>query len=184
MNKSVITVLLTLSVALGGALLHFKGKRYEVVITQEKIDAALSQKFPATKKHLVIFSITYSDPQVTLLEKENRVQVGLDATINIRIDDEPRNLKGGATITSAIRYDSNTQEFFLDDATFDRLDIQGIPEKWRKQVMDLATIAAREFIETKPIYRIEAKDGKTTAAKLFLKDFEVRGQAIHISLGI
>ena len=75
--------------ALGGAFLYFKGKRYEVVITQDQIDAGISERFPATKEYLLIFSITYSNPQVTLLEDEDRIQVGLDATLNIRINGEP-----------------------------------------------------------------------------------------------
>ncbi len=176
MKKTFTILLIALALILGGAFLYFKGMRHEVVITQDQIDTSLSDRFPATKTYLLIFSITYSNPQVTLLEDKDRVQVGLDATLQI--------LGGGATITSGIRYNSETQEFYLDDAEFARLEIQGIPDKWLNQVTEVASKAAREFIETKPIYKLEAKDAKTAAAKLLLKGFEVRDQAIYVTLGI
>ncbi len=170
--------------ALAGAFIYFKGKRYQVVIPQAKIDSTLSEMFPTTKKYLGIFSITYSNPRVTLLEVEDRVRVGLDATLNIRLNDEPKELGGGATVTAGIRYDSGSQEFFLDDAVFDRLEIQGVPDKWLGKVTEVASGLAKEYLQSKPVYRLEAKDAKTAAAKLLLKDVEVRGQAIHVTLGL
>ena len=184
MKKSLSITAIIIVVALLGTFVYFKGKRYQVIIPQEKIDLKLSERFPATKNYLIIFNITYSNPQVTLLEDEDRVQVGLDATLNIRLNNEPKELGGGVTLTSGIRYDSDAQEFFLDDAIFDRLDIQGIPEKWLEKVAEVASEAAKEFVQSKPVYRLEAKDAKTAAAKLLLKDFEVREQAIHVTLGL
>ena len=184
MKKAITILLIVLALAAGGVLLYFKGKRYEVVITQDKIDDSLAERFPVTKKYLLIFSITYSNPQVTLLEKEDRVQVGLDATLNIRIDGESKDLGGTALITSGIRYDSETQEFFLDDAEFTKLEIAGVPDKWLTQVTDFASKAAKEFIETRPVYRLQAKDSKTAAAKMLLKGFKVREKAIYVTLGI
>lgn len=184
MKKALTITAIIIAVALAGAFIYFKGKRYEIVIPQAKIDSTLSEIFPATKNYLIIFDITYSNPQVTLLEDEDRVQVGLDATLNIRLNDEPKKLGGGATVTSGIRYGSDAQEFSLDDAVIDRLEIQGIPEKWLEKVTEVASEAAKEFIQSKPIYRLEAKDAKTAAAKLLLKDFEVREQAIYVTLGL
>jgi hypothetical protein len=184
MKRAITILLIALALTAGGVLLYFKGKRYEVVITQEQIDASLSERFPVTKKYVLIFSITYFNPQVTLLANEDRVQVGLDATLNIRIDGESKDLGGTALVTSGIRYDSKTQEFFLDDAEFTKFEIAGVPDKWLTQVTDFASKAAKEFIETRPVYRLEAKDSKTAAAKMLLKGFEVRGQAIYVTLGI
>jgi hypothetical protein len=183
MKRAITILLIVLALAAGGVIIYFKGKRYEVLITQDKIDASLGDRFPVTKKYLLIFSITYSNPQVTLLENEDRVQVGLDATLN-RIDGESKDLGGTALVTSGIRYDSETQEFFLDDAEFTKLEIAGVPDKWLTQVTDFASKAAKEFIETRPVYRLQAKDSKTAAAKLLLKGFEVREQAIYVTLGI
>lgn len=184
MKRTLIILLFIFAVVLGCIFLYFKGQRYEVAITQDQIDAGLSKRFPATKKYLLIFSITYTNPQVTLLEEYDRIQVGLDAKLNIRLNGEQKELGGGVSVTSAIRYDSETQEFFLDDVEFDRLEIQGVPDQWMGRVTEFASKAAQEFIETQPIYTLEAKDAKTSAAKFLLKGVEVREQVICVTLGV
>tara|TARA_R110002094_G_scaffold118840_1_gene114065 strand:- start:283 stop:837 length:555 start_codon:yes stop_codon:yes gene_type:complete len=184
MKKALSIAAIVIAVALVGGFVYFKGKRYEVVIPQAKIDSMLAEKFPATKEYFLIFSLTYTNPQVTLLEEADRVQVGLDVNLNIRLNKELKSLGGGATVTSGLRYDNEAQEFYLDDAVFDRLEIQGVPQKWLEKVTEVASKAAKEFVESSPVYRLEAIDTKTAAVKLLLKDVEVREQAIHVTLGL
>ncbi len=184
MKNKLYFLTLVSALLLGGAFFYLKGKRFDLVITQSQIDAGLSERFPATKEFLLVFSLTYANPQVTLLEDRDRVLIALEATLNLRIEGEPKNLSGSVAMTTAIRYDSETQDFFLDDAVFERLAIQGVPDKWLAKVTEVASLAAQEFLEAKPIYRLEAKDAKSTAAKLLLKGFEVRNQALHVTLGI
>ena len=184
MKKALAILLIVLALVVCGTYFYFKGKRYEVVITQEQIDTGLSERFPASKKFLLIFTVTYSNPQVTLLENENRVEVGLDAKIDFRLNDELKELGGGATVTSGIRYDNETQEFFLVDTEVSRFEVQGIPKKWLIQVTEIASRVAQQFIESKPIYQLEGKDAKTHAAKLLLKEVEVRDQEVHVTLGL
>src|SRR5690606_7075968 len=97
MKKTLTVAAIILGIAFIASFLYFKGKRYEVVITQETIDSVLTETFPASRDYLMIFSISYSNPRVSLLEDKDRVQVGLDITLNIRLNNEPRNLGGGAT---------------------------------------------------------------------------------------
>ena len=181
-NISIALVILIAAVA--GLFFFLKGKHLTIAIPQSAIDSALAERFPDSKTYLLVFTITYSNPEVTLLEGENRVQVGLDATLKFKLNDDPLELTGGATVISGIRYEAENHAIYLDDAKFDRLEIEGIPEKYLDKVTEIATIAAREFIESRPIYRLEAKDAKTAAAKMLLKDFKVKDQAVHVSLGI
>lgn len=184
MKSKCILIAVIFAVLLGGAYFVLKGKRYEVVITQEQIDAGLTSRFPASKRYLSLFSITYSNPKVILLEQADRVQVGMDVTLNIRVNDDPKPLGGGATLTSGIRYDSEAQVFYLDDVVFDRLEVAGVPDKWLQLVTEFAAEVAEDFVESQPVYRLQAKDAKTAAAKMLLKGFEVREQAVHVTLGI
>ncbi|MBK1877316.1 DUF1439 domain-containing protein [Pelagicoccus mobilis] len=184
MKKLLITIALLISIAGTSAYFYFKGKRYEVVITQEQIDSSLAQRFPTTKTHLVILRVNYSDPQVSLLENENRVRIGMNAKLDLKLPKQEREFGGGVTITSVIRYHPEKQEFFLDNATIERLDIQGVPDEWSERVTTFANETAIEIVEKQPVYKLKAIDAKTTLARLLLKDFEVRDQAIHITLGI
>lgn len=184
MKSKCIIIALVLAVVLGGGFLYFKGKRYEVVISQDQIDQGLAARFPYTKQYFSIFSLTYSNPKVVLLEDADRVQVGMVVTVNIRINDDPKELGGGASVTSGIRYEPETQVFYLDDAEFSRLEVQGLPDQWLKPVAEFAAKVAKDYIEAQPVYRLEAKDAKTAAAKMLLKNFEVREQSVRVTLGL
>jgi len=70
MIRTLTIAAIVIAVALVGAFAYFKGKRYVVVIPQAKIDSTLSERFPASRKYLIIFDITHSNPQVTLLEDD------------------------------------------------------------------------------------------------------------------
>ena len=105
MKSKRIAFAVVLALVLGGVFLYFKGKRFEVMIGQGQIDQVLVSCFPETKQYLQIFSITYSNPEVTLLGEADRVQVGMDVTLNIQANTEPQQISGGATISSGIRYE-------------------------------------------------------------------------------
>jgi len=184
MKKIFLIVSLVLVVVLGGAFIFFKGKGYEIAITQEQVDSALEEKFPVTKKFLLIFELTFSNPQVKLLENDDRVQVGLDAVLDIKIKDGSRKMSGGCTITSRVQYNPDTHEFFLAESEFDRLEIEGIPEKHLERVTKAASAAARKYLEEFPVYKLQGEDGKMAAAKLLLKSLEIRDQKIYVTLGL
>jgi hypothetical protein len=182
-KKFLFILLLTFTVAVL-AVLYFKSRRYEVVISQQQIDGALVKRFPATKEFLWIFEVTYSNPQVILLEDADRIRIGLDASLNIKLNKELNSLGGSCTLIAGVRYEPSTQEFFLTDTQFERLDIQGVPQEYMERATKAANEAAKYFVENKPIYRLEAKDTKTAAAKLLLKGFKVRDQTVCVTLGL
>ncbi|MEI6178363.1 MAG: DUF1439 domain-containing protein [Verrucomicrobiota bacterium] len=184
MKKKITLILLILVALCVGVFVYMKDRRCEVVITQQQIDASLAKRFPLSKKYLLVFDIIYSNPRVTLLEGSDRIQVGLDAMLNIRLNKKPKKLSGGCVITTGLRYNSDTQEFFLDKAQFDRLEIKGIPDEYLDLVTQIASKSAMEFIQSKPVYKLKAKDIKTTTAKLLLKKVEVKDQSVHVTLGL
>ena len=44
--------------------------------------------------------------------------------------------------------------------------------------------AACEYLQEFPVYTLTAKDTKTAAAKLLLKDVKVKSSEIHVTLGL
>ena len=118
--KKVIIAALVLLLLLAGGFLYVRNKQYNVVITQQQIDDALRAKFPVTKTHLLIFRITYSNPHLTLLPDSNRIQVGLDAELNIKLLSESKKLGGTALVTSALAYRNDTKQFFLSSCNCGR----------------------------------------------------------------
>src|SRR5215471_19563831 len=114
MKRSIIivacAVVCLLVVALAGSLWYLHGRRYDVVITQQQIDEALQSSFPISKTNLLIFHMTYSDPRVTLLPGTNRVEVALDADLEIQIRKAPKKLHGTFVATTGISYRSDTYQ--------------------------------------------------------------------------
>jgi len=184
MKKFGIIAIAVILLLAAGTYGYFRGKEYHITITQTQIDQALAGRFPQSKDFLPFFTITYSNPQVTLLEESDRVQVGMDVTLDVRIKGQTEKLGGGCTVTSGISYNAQEHTFYLNDAEFDRLEIQGIPPEHLQKVTKFAAKYAKGYIESRPVYRLKATDAKSTAAKLLLKDVDVREQAVHITLGL
>ncbi len=184
MKRSIIFTASALVLVLTGTLLYFHGRRYDVIITQNEIDEALRARFPISKNHLRIFQITYSNPHVTLLPESNRIEVGLDAGLDIKLRDQPKRLGGTAVVTTGLSYRSETHKFFLSDPEINKLTLQGIPQEHLDKVTRLASNAAREYLQRFPIYTLKAKDVKTTAVKLLLKDVQVKSNEVHATLGL
>src|SRR6266404_2787778 len=139
MKRSIIFAGCAFVLGLAGILLYFHGRRYDVIITQSQIDEALRTRFPVSMKYLLIFQITYSNPHVTLLPESNRIEVGLDADLDIKLRDQPKRLGGTAVVTTGVTFQSETHQFYLSDPEIKKLALQGIPQEHLDKVTQLAS---------------------------------------------
>jgi Protein of unknown function (DUF1439) len=183
-RRIILGLACVLVLVFAGVWWYFSGKRYEVIITQKQIDEALQARFPVSKTHLLLFQITYSNPRVTLLPETGRIEIGLDAELNIKLGEQPKRLGGSALVTTGLSYQSETHQFFLSEPEINKLTIQGVPPEYIDRVTSLATSTAREHLQRFPIYTVEAKDIKTAAVKLLLKDVQVKSNQVHVTLGL
>jgi len=181
-------VLIALGVALVlsavGTWLYFRGEKYIVVITQKEIDTELRAKFPVTKAALILFSATYSNPKVTLLPGTNRIRIGIDTELDIKLPSQTKKLNGKITVTTSFSYDNETKQFFLADPVISKLEIQGIPPEYTDKVTGFLSENLSEYLQKFPIYRLKANDAKGAAIKLLLKDVQVTNQEVNITLGL
>ena len=184
MKKFILFASVVIVLVLVAALVFLKGKGHEIRITEQQIDAKLAEMFPAEKTYFAIFHLTLTNPEVTLLPESDRIQVELAAILNLRIPGQSRDLGGMLLVTSGIRYDHEEKAVFLTDPVIEKIQIEGVPQKHLEKVSAVATKAAGDFLISQPIYRLEGTDAKTTAAKLLLKNVEVKEQEIVLSLGI
>lgn len=184
MKKSIVALLVLIGVIGIASLVYFKGRRYEVVISQAQIDQALSERFPTTKRALILFRITLSEPVATLLPDSNRVRIGMKADLNLKIGDRDENVGGSVTILTGLRYSSGRHQFFLADPVIEKVDLQGLPPEFADRVARGVLAVSKEHLESFPIYTLKPDGAKQTLARMLLRDFQVRNGAIHITLGI
>lgn len=160
------------------------GQRFEISITNSDIQSRLDQLFPKTKTHLLVLRLTYQNPRAKLIEGADRIQIGLDAVLNIRLNREPRSFSGSVDVDTSISFNPESGEFFLIDPVIKNLAIGGIPQAYTGQANTLASEAAAEFMDRYPVYTLRATDVKTTIAKLVLKGVRVENGVLIVTLGV
>jgi hypothetical protein len=182
--RSIIVLICLIALALAAAAVwYLHGRRYDVVITQQQIDQALQAKFQMSKTYLAIFEIEYSNPHVILLPATDRIEVGLDAELNMRLGSQTKKLGGTVTATTGLSYRSETNQFFLSDPKIENMSIQGVPQKYMDKVTSLSSNTVREYLQKYPVYTLRGKDTKTATLKLLLKDVQVRSNEVHAIMG-
>ena len=184
MKRTLVITVFIFFVLLAGVVIYFGSQKYDVVIREDQINDALLAKFPISKSHLKIFHVNYSNPKVTLLPDSNRIQISLDAELEIKIREESKKFSGTAIAMAGIGYRYESKQFFLSNPELKKLNIQGIPRQYMDKVATLLSNTAHEHLQEITVYTLKATDVKTTAAKLLLKDVQVKSKEVHVTLGL
>jgi hypothetical protein len=148
------------------------------------IDKALTTAFPKTDTYLKVVKVTYSNPVVKLLETTDRIEIGMDAEVGLGGGLLNKTYSGSVTLSSGLRYDPETLQFFLNEPTVDKIDIPGVPGNLSDQITQAVTMASQQFLQSVPVYKLNTEDFKIALAAAVLKGFEIRDQAIRVTLGI
>ena len=171
-------------VSLVGTYFYFEGREYEFRFSEDDLRQKMSERLPIERTYLFIFQVVLDSPRITLVEGSDRVQAGLDVTLNIRINDEALPLGGSVDASGGVRYDSIEGEFYLTDPIVESLAVQGVPAKYTDRVNSVLTKAIAEYYEDRPIYTLRDSDVKQAAAKLVLKSVVVQDRLLVVTLGV
>ena len=112
MRKSIFIVLPLLAVGLIGTYFYFQEREYVFRFTEPELQAKLADNLPYARTYLFIFEVVLDNPRLALVEGSDRVNAGLDLTLNIRIQDEPLPLGGELDVSGGVRYDGKSGQFF------------------------------------------------------------------------
>ena len=167
-----------------GAYSFFSGKEWEIRLSEEQIREKLTSSMPVRKEYLLFFRVMLDNPRVALVDGSNRIAGGLDVTLDIGLTSEKIPLGGTLDLSGGVRFDSDTGKFFLTDPVVERLNIQGVPERFTEKVNQVLTKALSEYYLNHPIYTLNAFDVKQGAAKLLLKKVVIESKQLIITLGI
>jgi Protein of unknown function (DUF1439) len=184
LRRAIMLALLVIATAIGGAYYYFYGKEYVYRFDEAQLRQALSGRLPIQRSYLLIFQVTLDNPRVTLANGSDRVNAGLDVTLNIHMGREPLPLSGSVDISGGIRYDSGKGQLFLTRPAIEHLELQGIPEQYASRVTSALTKALDEYYTDHPIYTLSTLNAKQLAARLILKSVVVKEQELVVTLGI
>lgn len=183
MRNILIALALAIIAAAAGAYWYYSGKEYVIRLTEAELQAKLDQRFPMHRDLLFVVQMDLAHARVHLLEGSNRVSIGVDVTLNIRLRDQPKSFGGSIDVDGGLRYEAFKGRFFLTDPHIRALRVNGIPEKYRTEVERVVRDAIADAMNKGPVYTLSADAGQLLA-RLLLKSVVVRDRELVITLGI
>ena len=184
MRKNLLIGLFIFFVLATSTYLYLVGREYELRFTEAELQAKLSERLPLTKTYLFIFNVVLDEPRLALVDGSDRVNAGLNVTLNIWIDDEQLPLGGTLDVSGGVIYENSTGQYFLTDPAIENFDVQGVPSEYSDRVVSVLTKAIGQYYMDHPIYTLRSSDPKQAAAKLVLKKVIVENRVLVITLGI
>lgn len=179
-----IRFLFFLAVLAGGAALYFllRPEGITIEVPEAEVQKSVEAKFPVSKRQLLVFDLTLKDPEVNLRAGADRLQIRTRAELKVAGSSDL--LKGYGTISSGVDFDSETGTFYLTDVQFDKIEIDGVPERLSSPLDEAANLAARDSLNRVAFYTMEEGETKTALTKLVLKKVQVRDGKLLLRLGL
>lgn len=184
LRRSLAVGVALVALAAIGTYVYFDGREYTFRFTEAQLHEKLAERLPLRKTYLFFFEVLLDEPRLALVEGSDRVNAGLDVTLNINIQDEPLPLGGKLDVSGGVRYDAAEGQFFLTDPVIENLQVQGIPTDYTDRVDSILTSALAEYYSSRPIYTLSATDVKMATARLLLKRVVVEERVLIVTLGI
>lgn len=184
--KSLIFVLLGAALLAAWFLFGKLGSDDGVTLTftAEEIEERLDQKFPITeivKEPLPLpLPVTVQTPEITFIPSSDRLR----ARVTAEIDAILAKYEIRASFSCGIRYQASDQSLRIIDPTVEEIETRKLPEKYRDQVYLLASLLAQRYLNDQPVYTLKGTDLKDQAARLLLKEIEVKNGLLIVRLGL
>ncbi|MCK4841171.1 MAG: DUF1439 domain-containing protein [Methylococcales bacterium] len=176
----IVIIILLIAIAM---VYYFSSKASILRITEDKIQKELEKKLPVSKTYLLIFKVTLDKPRVILSSANEKVNMGLNAILSIKMGKDAQFLSGSIDVSAGIKYVAETGTFFLTDPGIEALNISGIPEKYMQKVNTVINKSLSDYYAEHPIYTLNTGDIKQKTAKLLLKSIVVEDKRIVVRLG-
>ncbi|NNE42054.1 MAG: DUF1439 domain-containing protein [Marinicaulis sp.] len=182
--RIISTIILFLILASGAAFFLLKDKSYTLKFTEADIDARVSEQLPFEKDYLSIFNVKLDNPRVDLIDGAGMFGGGADAIVTVSFMGRDIMASGGTDFTSGVRYEPSEGAFYLTNPSITNLTLNGLPPTLTNRAKNAMSLALAEFYRDRPIYVLSDEDMRQQAAKMVLRDVEVKDEVLHITMGL
>ena len=183
-HKILIIALAALLAVAVGVFLFLQGKRTEIYVTNAQLQQQLAERFPIERNIFLLLQWRLANPSLKFLPERQRVGLGLDLHLNLRVEGQKKDLGGRVEVETALRYDDTRGAFFLVDPIITKLAVRGIPEEHVMRVQENLRERLAEHFSQRPAYTLNRLDMKQGAARLVLRDVRIEQDEIIIVLGV
>lgn len=126
----------------------------EFTLSERQILAALSERFPATRRVLEVFDVRLSSPKLRLLPSEDRLMLGFDLGVQERLL-ATRPLRGTLMFSSGLRFEPGDATVRLVRVRRENLAIEGLPSLLASSVNRWGGLLAEELLEGMVVHQVE-----------------------------
>ena len=122
----------------------------EYTISRAELQAQIAKRFPVTQRYADIFSVSLSDPQLTLDARANRAAITARLSIRNALF-EPQSVDGIVSVSSALRYDAPARTLRLAQPHADRIELQGLTGRDAERLQQIGALVAQELLRGYPL---------------------------------
>jgi hypothetical protein len=178
-------VICLVAVAVATATLgYFRGREYVFRFSEEELQDSLAQSMPFTRTYVLVIDVTLTEPRLDLIDGSDRVAAGIDVGVSLPGLAAPITVDGSIDVTTGLRYEPGSGEFYLEDPDLRGFSLQGVPAAYDGPVRDALLRAVSEYFRGRPVYRLDGRDLRHATARLLLKDVTVSDRELIVTLGL
>ena len=127
-------------------------KDMNLIVTLDRADLQrrIDRMFPITRE-AELLTVHLHHPQVILREHSDRIglQMRLDASVA-----EQFSVSGSARVDGVLRFASDSGKFYLDHASVEEMQIDGVPSLYLAQIQQLADGVVSDLLQDQAIYTL------------------------------
>lgn len=146
-------------------------------IEQAQLQARIAPRFPLRQCKAVIVCLELSHPLVVLRDGEDRL--GLTTDVKVLLGTRERT--GRLELSGRPRYIPQEGQLFLDDLEIRTLELEGLAPEYAEFVKARGALAARQALESHPVYTLDTATAKGAIARQAVRDVKVVGGKLRIS---
>ena len=150
-----------------------------IEITKKQIESAFARRFPYDSRAGQLLAVKVAAPQVDLLPDANRLRLASSFDVTERV---ARNtVHGQLALSFGLRFEPSDTTLRLVGVQVDGIEVQQLPETWRREVEAIAAYAAEHLLENMVLYRFTPAQLARTGG-LQPGDIRVTGRGIRVEL--
>ena len=130
--------------------IHAKDMNLIVTLDRADLQRRIDRMFPITRE-AELLTVHLHHPQVILREHSDRI--GLRVRVDAKVA-EQFSVSGSARVDGVLRFASQSGEFYLDNASVEEMQIDGVPSLYLAQIQQLADGVIRDLLQDQAIYTL------------------------------
>jgi hypothetical protein len=157
-------------------------KDMNLIVTLDRADLQrrIDRLFPITREAQLL-TVHLHHPQVVLREHSDRIglRVSIDASVA-----EQFSVSGSARIDGVLRFAGDSGKFYLDHASVEEIQIDGVPSMYLPQIQQLADGVVRDLLQDQAIYTLGQMGESKRIMGSDIKAIRVRNGKLTVELSM